>query len=127
MISSWIAIEAETQQVRDHLARLHEHLSLMQTQISSLQTAGDVLHALQRRLHEQLEQPLSWEQVIEALAKHIHLETPVRVDGKKAVRLSVIYRFGDTMALCKTYPSPKLLQEHQEGQEHICWGHHRGL
>ena len=102
-------IEVETQKIREHLAQLQEQCSLMQS----------------HQLHERLEQPLSWEikrREIEALVKQIHLETLVGDDGKKAVRVSVTCRFGESMALCKTYPSPKSLQEHQEGQEHIMLG-----
>lgn len=38
------------------------------------------------------------------------------------MRVSVTYRFGENMVLCKTYPSPKSLQEQQEGQEHNLLG-----
>ncbi|GHO61752.1 hypothetical protein KSC_006440 [Ktedonobacter sp. SOSP1-52] len=53
-------IEVETQKIREHLAQLQEQCSLMQSHSTSLQTAEEVLHTLQCRLHERLEQPLSW-------------------------------------------------------------------
>ncbi|GHO79449.1 hypothetical protein KSD_72200 [Ktedonobacter sp. SOSP1-85] len=50
----------------------------MQIPSHSLQTAEEMLYALQCRLYGGLEQPLSWDikrQVIETLVKQIHLET----------------------------------------------------
>ncbi|GHO79450.1 hypothetical protein KSD_72210 [Ktedonobacter sp. SOSP1-85] len=38
------------------------------------------------------------------------------------VCVSVTYRFGESMVLCKTFPSPKSLQEQQEGQEQVLLG-----
>ena len=118
-------VEAETQQIRDRLAQLQEQVSLLQTHSNSLQTAEEVLYALQRRLHERLEQPLSWEvkrQVIESLVKQIQLETLEGVDGKKAARISVIYRFGEAIGLCKTYPSRQASQVSQEEKEYMLLG-----
>lgn len=55
--------------------------------------------------------------ITEELVKQIRLETLIVDDGKKEVCIAVTYRFGDTMAWCKIYPSAQSLPEDLKDQE----------
>ncbi len=92
----------QIQQEEANLLKQIEHVQELLQNVHNVEAGILSAEKMLQTLRQRLEEPLTWElkrQLIEALVEHIYVETVESKKGKKETRISVMYRFGASLAL----------------------------